>query len=618
MESGKRNIKSGREFEAFVDRPTGINETIKKSARLEDTIRFLPQAIRATYKQAVRVAPIVVPNYQSKSTYQICKEIWDWGYSYFQYNKDERGKEQIRSFRRSFWDRHIGIDCDDFTVLISSLLCVYKLSHILRVSMYKVKDGYQHIYLIVPTGQWDYITMDCVVHQFNYEVPFIKNIDVDMELQFLDGINTNEVEDTETILLGIDAQDLMEGLDEFSGLSGRKKIFGGGGNSSGGKGGGFKQKVNNFKQSKVGQALKKGVHVVNRVNPAAALLRAGILASLRLNIFKVSETLRYAYLSPEGANARNLDANKHQQVVSVKDKLEKIFFGAGGKAENFRAAILTGKGNHDKDVPLSGLLGLDGLGNSYSTNAELSDVIGEYAFATEMGNVEGLGSLGEPSTAAALAAATSVMTAIAGLLKSIGSLKKGRQVAVKDSGAESNTEVNTNSSNQNTSEPLPPIQQMSVSNENMPQELKIENSNSETESKSSFSSNNAGGENKSQTTEIPAYASTPDETENTQAMNIRTSTSNSSEVAKTTNASKGTFDKIKEWVSKNKVASGLIATGAIGLSAWGIYAITKRKEDRKSSKKSASTALSGTKTAKHRKNKKRRNKTEKIKYQKLR
>jgi len=81
-------------------------------------------------------------------------------------------------------------------------------------------------------------------------------------------------------------------------------------------------------------------------------------------------------------------------------------------------AILTGKGNKDHEV--SGL-GMVADSTFYDENTPLS-VLLSGIYEEEV--MEGLGSLGEPVTGAAIAAASSAMALIAGLIKQIGGLKK--------------------------------------------------------------------------------------------------------------------------------------------------------------------------------------------------
>ncbi len=155
----------------------------------------------------------------------------------------------------------------------------------------------------------------------------------------------------------------------------------------------------------------KALNVVNKVNPATVLLRNGVLAAMKLNLMNVASRLKYAYLSDAEAQKRGIDMAKFQKLKTVKTKLESIFFGAGGKPENLRSAILTGKGNKNQEVK--------GLGN-INQLTPLPELLGDEIFLGE--NQETLGELGEPVTAAAITAASGALAAIAGLLKSIGNI----------------------------------------------------------------------------------------------------------------------------------------------------------------------------------------------------
>jgi hypothetical protein len=97
---------------------------------------------------------------------------------------------------------------------------------------------------------------------------------------------------------------------------------------------------------------------------------------------------------------------------SVKDRAETVYWQAGGKKENLKKAILHGKGNKDKKVPLSGL---DGLDNVYADQDEYNIIYSD--------DIEGLG---EIASGTAIAAATSAVAAIAGALKQVkGLFNKG-------------------------------------------------------------------------------------------------------------------------------------------------------------------------------------------------
>ena len=168
---------------------------------------------------------------------------------------------------------------------------------------------------------------------------------------------------------------------------------------------------------KTGAAVKTAVHVINRVNPATAALRLGLLASMKLNLFGVAGQLRYAYLSDEHAQSKGLNMKRFARYKKVREKLEKIFFNAGGKPQNLQEAILSGKGNQDKAVPVA--IQLTGL--SFSNSSSVRDIIGADMYHDEITG-DTLNGLGEPVTAATIAAASGILATIAGVLKNIGSL----------------------------------------------------------------------------------------------------------------------------------------------------------------------------------------------------
>ncbi|MBK6834044.1 MAG: hypothetical protein IPG89_07140 [Bacteroidetes bacterium] len=259
METKKRHIKSGVEFEHYFSKTQGYNELIKRNSTLDDKVRFLPEAISRISKQAALIAQYL----KGRTKHETCENIWNWIYSHINYEKDDKGKEQIRSPRRSFRDRFRGVDCDDYTVLISSILTCLNIKHILRVAKYTERNGFQQSYPVVPSSDGNYITVDCVVDQFNYEVPFIEKKDTKMDLEFLDGIGN--IDDTETTINGVDAEDLMNGLNvEDLGLPKLRntKIF-----QTVKKG--ISTAANNVKAT-----IKTGIHAVNKVNPATILFKS--------------------------------------------------------------------------------------------------------------------------------------------------------------------------------------------------------------------------------------------------------------------------------------------------------------------------------------------------------
>jgi hypothetical protein len=402
----KRKIKSGDEFEHLFPKPKFLDPTIKKGATVYDTVRFIPQVVRETLFQTGKLAPLL----KGSNVHETCNNIWDFVYTHIAYKKDEDGKEQIRSPARGWHDRFHGIDCDCYTVFISSILSNLKIKHKLRITKYS-QDHFQHIYPIVPTTGGNYITVDCVVDRFNYEEPYTEKQDTTMELEYLNGIpSTNNV----------DVQDLMgweelNGEDDLGKIKLFKKMSQPPGGDSGKKGG----KLKNF--------IHKALHATNRINPATALIRTGVLISMKLNLFKVAQRLKYAYLSEDEAKKKEMDMSKFEKLKKVKEKIEKIFYDAGGKPENLKKAILTGKGNSKGKHDVNGLGYLpdemEGMDENTPPHVLLGDIYESEGFS-------GLGELGSAvASAASITAATGIIGAIAGLLKGIGNMfpKKSKE-----------------------------------------------------------------------------------------------------------------------------------------------------------------------------------------------
>jgi hypothetical protein len=419
MEAAKRrNIRSGAQYDhlfpgAEVDTHTGL-----KNAGVGDTVSFIPRVVSKTLAHTKGLAGIA----RGRNDYETCRNIWQFVYDHIAYRKDKDGYEQIRSPARSWHDRKEGVDCDCYTTFISSTLTNLGIKHKLRITKYS-RDYFQHIYPIALL-QGKEVILDCVTEKFDYEVPYSEKKDYNMDLQYLNGLGAT----------GNDYLRDNEGMEELGRLFGKKP-----------KGGGIFRRIG---KSLKHLELKKILNAVNRINPATVLLRNGVLASMKLNIGNVAKRIRWSYLSPEQARAKGMDMDKWQRLVRVKDKLEEIFYGAGGKPQNLKNAILRGKGNKDKSVQ-----GIDGLGsfndygfspdhpnhplNRLTRHTPIRELLGDELFYSE-NSVGALGELGEPVTLASIAAASGVLATIAASIKKIGDLFGGKGSGSKDFNEEAN------------------------------------------------------------------------------------------------------------------------------------------------------------------------------------
>lgn len=421
MEAGKkRNIQSGQQYERLFPEATGVMQTIRKDATVGDTVSFIKKIIPSTLSQTSSIAMAL----KGDSVYDSCKNIWHFVYSHIAYRKDRDGYEQIRSPARSWRDRKSGVDCDCYSTFISSILTNLGIPHILRITKYQ-KEYFQHIYPVVPNGG-RYITIDCVTDRFDYEVPYSEKKDINMDLQYLNGLGNPMPYSSKD-------DQILDGDDEFGelGLFGKRKkkpqaaaaanITA---NPDAVPASGAKKKKGFF---------KKLLNVANKVNPATLALRNGILVAMKLNIGKIGSRLRWSYLSPNAAKTKGMDLERYGQLVKTRQKLESIFYNAGGNPNNMKKAILKGKGN--KDHAVNGLLGLGAIEpdkgiENMNIHTPIVELLGDIYYDENVRDTDGyyaLGELGEPVTIATVAAASSVIAAIAASLKKIGDVFKGKK-----------------------------------------------------------------------------------------------------------------------------------------------------------------------------------------------
>ncbi|MEM6771710.1 MAG: transglutaminase-like domain-containing protein [Bacteroidota bacterium] len=168
------HIEPGNQYDRYFPQPEWKDSVIKRSADLSDTLALIPKVVQQTLSDTVKISSVL----KGKSTKATCSNIWHFVYRHIPYRRDETGKEQIRRPARSWFERKQrkdgskgGVDCDCYTVFISSVLTNLGIDHTLRVTK-NTKDYFQHIYPIVPTGNGRYLTLDCVVDTFDYEAPF--------------------------------------------------------------------------------------------------------------------------------------------------------------------------------------------------------------------------------------------------------------------------------------------------------------------------------------------------------------------------------------------------------------------------------------------------------------
>jgi hypothetical protein len=415
MKTGKRTIVNGNEYNSMFPKAEGKNVVFKSYAELSDTVSLMKQVIATTLSDTKEIANLL----RSDSVENTCANVWNFCFKHLQYEKDEKNKEQVRRPARTWQDRQQGVDCDCMTVFIGSILMNLGIPFSIRLTKYQSSE-FEHVYPVAHIGNKT-IILDCVVYQFNYEVPYSHKKDIQMELQYLNGFDDEEFDEFEQLEGWQDDEYDDEDYSDLEGLDGRAKRLA------------RKEARKSKPKPKLKDRLKKGLHVINRLNPATGLLRAGILASMKVNLMKVAGKLRYAYWTQAQAQQNNMDMAKFQQLLAIRQKIEKIFYGAGGKPENFKKAILTGRGNRDKKVSLNGLGEV--ISPAYNEH-DLIEIIGADTYYDEFNEIQndnGVNGLGSVAAGASIATASGVIGTIATLIKKLGGLfKKGSKSEKED------------------------------------------------------------------------------------------------------------------------------------------------------------------------------------------
>ena len=534
---------------------------------------------------------------------ETCSNIWHFVYRHIGYKKDQEGYEQIRSPARTWHDRHKGVDCDCYSVFISSILTNTAIPHILRITKYH-RDYFQHIYPVVVQNGKE-IVMDCVTDQFNYEVPYSQKKDYPMDLQYLNGFDGSEMGELGKLLKKKTAKAQTAGKNLLVAKAPKKKI------SLFTK---LKEKKvakestavkNNTPRSKKKGIVKKVLNKVNKVNPATVLLRNGILAAMKLNVKNIAKRLRWSYLTQEQAAGKGIDPQKFQRLLATRQKLEKIFYGAGGNEKNLKKAMLGGKGNSDKAV--SGLDGFSLTGIEHmNVYTPLSQLLGRDVYYSEnIEGFEGLGQLGEPVTLASVGAAMGVLAGIVAALKQIG------DIFPKGSKGSQDFDEKTNEAAENNA-PVPGTTPVPNADVNTAAQIPTDRSSTEESFKTGSSANSAlvPSENDYSTATdhlVPTNESSdlsPEEQNNSllPATTNQTILSTTSDTDYPAEPFKETFwDKNKRWLKPVAIGVGGISLIAIG------FAVLKPKH----SSKSYPQTLSGfpKKRKKHKRKSKHKSKT---------
>ncbi|MBS2101289.1 hypothetical protein, partial [Carboxylicivirga linearis] len=211
-------------FNHLIKKANG-QDTFIKNGNVIETVESCIDIIGTHFREVEELAS----NLQGGSLKESCRNIFNFSYNYLQYHKDDDGTEQLRTPSRSWLDGQIkfkqkgksdaGIDCDDYSIFVGSLLKCLGIPFKLRITKYDGKKNFQHIYVIVPAigDSEDEIVIDPVLSKFDYQKPYsFERSDFDMSplqlagLRGIDGI-------TGTSALGLPIS-VLSGIDLAGGI----------------------------------------------------------------------------------------------------------------------------------------------------------------------------------------------------------------------------------------------------------------------------------------------------------------------------------------------------------------------------------------------------------------
>lgn len=151
VSNDKQAKKDGSDLEHAFPTDAVIGDSIVvANGSVYRTLQEMEKVVKATLPQTKKLAKEL----KRSNLQDTLKSVFDFANDYFAYKMDDAGVEQIRTPARAIKDRFIGIDCDCFTVLISSILYNLNIRHKYRMTKYKRGSNYQHVYVVVPHQNW--------------------------------------------------------------------------------------------------------------------------------------------------------------------------------------------------------------------------------------------------------------------------------------------------------------------------------------------------------------------------------------------------------------------------------------------------------------------------------
>ena len=177
--SGPRNTQNGSRYNHLIKKADGKDLFIK-NGDVSSTVESCIEIVADHYREVEELAK----HLQADTLKATCRNIFNFSYNYLQYKLDEQGTEQLRTPGRSWLDGQIkfaqhgvkdsGIDCDDYSIFVGSILKNSGIPFKFRITKYDGKQNFQHIYVFVPCegDSEGEIIIDPVLSKFDFQKPY--------------------------------------------------------------------------------------------------------------------------------------------------------------------------------------------------------------------------------------------------------------------------------------------------------------------------------------------------------------------------------------------------------------------------------------------------------------
>ncbi len=181
-----RTIRTGAEYNHLFDTSNFSDDIVQHNSSVDDVVTWAGKVV-ASYSYQTKALAMAL---KKESPMATLRNIWEFAYNHIQYRLDRPGMEQLRTPARTWADRRSGVDCDDYTIFIASLLYNLQIPFKFRIAEYDHKGYYQHIYPIALLNGKE-IPMDAVIDQFNFEKQFSSNKDFSMTKLGISGLDVH-------------------------------------------------------------------------------------------------------------------------------------------------------------------------------------------------------------------------------------------------------------------------------------------------------------------------------------------------------------------------------------------------------------------------------------------